>query len=580
MKIELLVVLVFASTATEAAHSEEKERRDPVTLRLCLPRDISGFDPARCADIYSNTAQTQIYESLLQYAYPERPYRLVPCLAEAMPEVSDEGKTYAFRIRKGVRFQDDPCFPGGKGRELEAEDFIYAIKRTADAKVRSVGWWMLDGSVRGLNEFHKASASRGPTDYDEPVEGLKAVDRHTLRITLTRPNPSILHALATVHASAIAREAVEHYGPAFARHPVGTGAYRLASWVKGSVIVFNNNHAFGLPPAGDRVPPFCDRVEVKIIESSEAQWSAFLKGDLDVTRVAKEWISEVDLEKRTVSPRLAELGVSLKVKPSLDVTFIAFNMDDPLLGGNKFLRQAMSLAYDAERQIRELRSGRAIPASGPLPPGLPGAVKAGSNPYRIADRRRALEKARALMEKAGYPGGQGLPVLTYQSIASATSRAFDRHFLECMKAIGVRIEVEENAWPDFLDKVKKRKAQVFGMAWVADYPDPENFLQLFYSSNGSPGSNASNYANPRYDRLYGRMAVLADSPERNELIREMVAILQEDCPWIFGVHRLNLALHHDWLSNYRIQEVGGGFFKYYRIDPARREKYRGKGERK
>ncbi|MBI3542424.1 MAG: hypothetical protein HY075_04005, partial [Deltaproteobacteria bacterium] len=198
-------------------------------LRTGVREKYKSLDPAHGQDYYSNTLIRRAYEGLLEYHYLKRPYVIEPLLAEGMPAVSRDGLTYTFKIKQGVRFQDDKAFPDGKGRELVASDFVYSFKRLADPKEASEGWWVLDGKIAGLNEWAEAARKTDKADYLAPVAGLQAPDAHTFVLKLTKPNPLILHSLTMPYTNVVAHEAVARYGKEFGSHPVGTGPFRLDS---------------------------------------------------------------------------------------------------------------------------------------------------------------------------------------------------------------------------------------------------------------------------------------------------------------------------------------------------------------
>ena len=204
------------------------------TLNLPVIVKLKTLDPALCSDIYCTREAGYVYEGLIGYHYLKRPYELIPRLAESLPTISKDRKVYLFKITPGILFQDDPCFKvtKGKGRELVAEDFVYSIKRIADSKNLSPGWWVFDGKVVGLNEWREAGIQSGATDYSLPIAGLKALDRYTLRIELKAPSEQFLYGLATQYGFVIPREAVEYYDKDLGRNPVGTGPYRLVRWVQ------------------------------------------------------------------------------------------------------------------------------------------------------------------------------------------------------------------------------------------------------------------------------------------------------------------------------------------------------------
>jgi ABC-type transport system substrate-binding protein len=602
----LLALLLLAG----CSEGEPFPGEEGMVLHIVSGANIKGFDTSQVGDVYSHRAQSLVYEGLLQYKYLERPYQVEPCLAEAMPEVSEDGLTYTFRIWKGVKFADDVCFDPEhmvpRTREITADDFVYSFKRIADKKNTSTGWWLLDGKIEGLNGFGERSGAPGPTDYDLNVPGLQAKDRHTLVLRLTEPYPQLLYILTMSYLACVAREAVAYYEDEFLNHPVGTGPYRLRRWVRNHELVFDRNPRFGegarpategvrddprrqypiVGEAGDeegglladrqKLLPICDQVVMYVITEDQPRWLNFMKGQLDYSGIPKDnFDAAINIDTQNLAPRMKEIGIKLWTYSSLNVTYTGFNMEDPVVGDvgtdeqkarNRALRRAMSLAFDAANQIKILRNGRGIPAMGPIPPGLEGFDPDIENPWRIQDYEKAIEKAKKLMEEAGYPGGKGLAPIVSESMAGTTSRQLDEFFINCMKNIGVEIKVNVNTWPAFIDKVNKKKAQIFSMAWLGDYPDAENFLQLFFGKNVSPGSNGANYVNPAFDALYEKARVMQPCAERTRLYKEAATIVIDDCPWIFGVHRKVFTLQQGWLKNFKPHDIASGTQKYYRVD--------------
>lgn len=567
------------------------------TYRGVLITNIKNFDPAVVQDQYSAMCQFQIYETLVEYKYLARPYDVQACLASALPEIADSGKVFLIHMRKGVEFADDACFPGGKGREVKAADFIYSIKRLCDVRTKTTGWWLFDGKVVGLDAFRKASEALPPLPeqwhpalYDQEVAGLRALDDTTLRIELTKPYPYFKYILAMPYAAVIPHEAVEHYGEDFLNHPVGTGPYLLKEWRRGLRLAFERNpkyhHGFypsegtaedsaeGLLADAGKPLPFIDRIEYNVFEEYQPMWLNFLRGNLDRSPIPKDNFGEAVTPDKAVRGELAGKGITLFQQKELDLTYTCFNFEDPILGKHKGLRQAMSLAEDGDRAIDLFYNGQAIRAQSPIPPGLFGYDSAFRNPFSRYD----TTAARALLAKEGFPGGKGLPEFEYLTIANSTNRQMGEHFAQCMARIGVKIKVATCTWPEFLDRLKQKKIQIIGAAWGADYPDPENFLQLLYGPNESPGENNANYKNAEYDSLYRRMAVMQDGPERLAKIKRMKDILAEDCPWIFDTHRLRALLIYKWMRNHRSHAVLDAPIKYYRIDaPLRRSLLGGEG---
>jgi oligopeptide transport system substrate-binding protein len=317
--------------------------------------------------------------------------------------------------------------------------------------------------------------------------------------------------------------------------------------------------------------PFVDRVVVDIFVERQPMWLNFLAGNLDLSTIPKDNFSSAVVSESSgqrLQEDLIRKGIRLAREPAMDVTHVTFNLGDPVLGKNKLLRQAMSLAYDEATFIDLFYNGRAIPAQGPIPPGISGHDPALKNPYRQFN----IAKAKELLAKAGFPGGTDLPVFEYATLADSTSRQVAEYFQKMMSVLGIRIRTSAYSWPQFQEVVRNRKAQLWEQAWLADYPDGENFLQLFYGKNVSPGPNDSGYSNPRYDQLYEKAIRLPDSPRRTAIYREMVGLLVEDCPWIFGSHRLSYVLTQPWMKNYKPNDFDHSRYKYYRVDPTRKKK--------
>lgn len=562
---------------------------------------IRSLDPIKAGDVASAHAIARIYEGLYEYHYLDRPYRVVPLLAEDMPDVSEDGLVYTIRIRPDIYFQDNPCFreTGGKGRKLTAEDFIYSIKRVADVKNASTGWWAFNDRIVGLNEFREASLDEGPTDYDRDVEGLQALDSHTLQITLTRPYPQLIWILTMHYACAIPREAVEYYGDEFMNNPVGTGPFLLNSWQRNYRIEFVRNPKWEetgrveyYPASGEPgdeeagllddagLPiPFLDRVVQYVVRDRSTQWLMFLRGQFEASGIARDNFDAVITEDRALTEDLVDKGVELLTAPSLTIFYYGFNMDDPVVGQsddpeqnrrNRKLRQAMAHAMNTDVWIAFFNH-RITRPTGPIPKGMAG-YREGEIPYPFD-----LDRARELMREAGYPEGRdpatGRRLQLTLELGSAESpevRQMVELFADFMSEIGIVIRPSYNNWPTFLDKIARGQAQMFQLGWVADYPDAENFLQLFYGPNRSPGPNHAQYRNEEFDRLYERARVMQDSPERTALYERMAEIVIEDSPWIFSQTPLDYVLRHAWLGNYKLHDFPYGMSKYFRIDTEKR----------
>src|SRR5258706_5114237 len=468
----------------------------------------TNFDPAFTSDLYSNNIIEEIFEARLTYRWLARPAKLKPATLEALPEITDEGKTYTLRLKKGIYFSDDPAFEGRK-RELTAADYDFAFKRLMDPKVSSPNLWLIEGRIAGLEETIAKARKDGRFDYDVKVPVIEVVDRYTLRIRLAKPDYNFLYILAMQNVGAQAREVVEKYGNDIGAHPVGTGAFRLAEWKRSSRIVLARNENFrelyfdAEPPPDDSLSqqlyaemkgkriPQLDRVEVSIIEESQPRWLAFLNNELDWINLPYEF-KNMAIPGEKLAPWLTKRGVRYIPTVEPVVTYLYFNMKDPVWGGytpDKIaLRRAISLAYNNAEEISLIRNGTAIEARSPIPPGV-----LGYDEKFTTGKTYDPAKAKALLDMFGFvdrdgdgwrdmPDGSPL-TLVYATGPSQLERLFLVLWKKNLDSVGIRMEPLIEKWPDLRKKSKLGKLQSWGLAWGADYPDGENFFQLLYGPN-------------------------------------------------------------------------------------------------
>jgi oligopeptide transport system substrate-binding protein len=583
------IAAVFALIGCRDSSSGEEPNE--MVLHHALYTKIAALDPGNIRDVYSIMVCSQIFENLYQYHFLKRPYVLVPLLAEDMPQVSDDLLTYTIKIKKGVHFQDDKCFPASKGRELRAQDFIFALKRIANIKYLSQNWSGYDNKIVGLDEFReytKGCKKMEDVDFSRPVEGLQTPDDHTLVIKLKKPWPQLVYALADISSSPIAKEAVDFYGKDITGHPVGTGPFKLKTWQRGSYIELVRNPAFRgelYPSEGEpgdaeagylddagKIMPFADKVVWTNIEEYQPAWFLFMQGKLDASVIPKDNYGEAITESRELTPKMKELNIRLETFLDPSTFWLGFNMQDPILGKNKPLRRAISYAIDREGFIELFFNGRDLVAHGLIPPLMDSYdpnVK--ENGYARYDP----EQARLLLKEAEKIYGGNLPVL---KIAMPGTGTFDHQlgqFLErSLTDVGLQVEVEYMDWPTYLQKINTRSEQMFCSGASASTPDSQDFLASFYSKYWAPGSNSFNYANPEFDKLYEKVEVMPQSPERCELYRKMELIVLEDCPAAFLNHRIGYVLIHNWYKNYKPHAFAYGLSKYRRVDLAERAAYK------
>jgi ABC-type transport system substrate-binding protein len=570
----------------------------PKTFRWAFLAAETGFDPVKISDLYSRYVTTHLFEALVRYDYLARPFKVRAEAAAAMPEVSADFRTYTFRIRPGVYFQDDPAFKGQR-RELVAQDFVYAIKRFFDPANASPNYAeMNDQGFIGLDELRQqALAKKTPFDYDKPVEGLRALDRHTLQIKLESPRPRLLFTLADSSLyGAVAREVVEFYGDKTMEHPVGTGPFRLATWRRSSQIVLERNPGFheafydAEPNADDaegqallqrfkgRRLPMIDRVEISIIEESQPRWLAFLNGETDLVTVPLEFANQA-VPNGKLAPNLAKRGIQMQRVVNPDRTLYYFNMEDPTVGGYSAdkvaLRRAIRLAIDVTREINGVRRGQAIPAQSMVAPGT-----FGYDPnYKTENSDYNVPRAKALLDMYGYvdrngdgwrdmPDGSPL-VIQYATSPDSLQRQFDELWKRNMDAIGVRVEFKPAQWPENLKAARAGQLMVWQLGYTASTPDVQDAMQLLYGP-GAGGQNLGRFRNERFDAIYDRMRSMPDGPERLALLDEANRIVTALAPHKYNVHRIVTDLAQPWIVGYRRPVFVSRFWQYLDVDESRR----------
>lgn len=570
----------------------------PKVLRYAMEVAETGFDPAQVPDVYSREIIDNIIEAPLRYDLLARPLKLRVATAAALPEMSPDFRELTLKLRPGIFFADDPAFHG-RARELTAEDYAYTLKRHFDPALHSVAYAdLLGDDILGLQALRERAQNRGqPFDYGAPVEGLRVLDRYTLRIRFGHPNPRFPLKLAeTVYAGAIAREVAEAYGDAIMEHPVGTGPYRLVQWRRSSFIALERNPRFRdefydeQPAAGDaagqaiatklhgRREPMIDRVEVSIIEEPQPSWLAYLGGAFDFTRMPYEFAATAAPDGR-LAPNLERRGMHLHQVVQPDVLYTYFNMDDPVVGGytpeRVALRRAIALGYDNDEEIRLLRKPLAIPAQGLLAP-----LVAGYDPaYRSAMSDYDPVRARALLDLYGYvdangdgwrerPGGGAL-VLHMATQPDSNARQLNELWQKKMAAIGIRLVFDRRPWPEQMKQARAGKLQMWTLGASSDEPDPEDLLMLGYGPDKGEG-NWSRFDLPEYNAAWRRVKDLPEGPERSAAIAQAQKLLLAWMPLKTHLHRVRLVLAQPWLVGYPANPFVNGFWRFLDIDAGRR----------
>jgi oligopeptide transport system substrate-binding protein len=569
---------------------------DPTkVIHHVFPAAETGFDPAGAQDLYSATIEQVIFETLLTYDYLARPSKLVPLTAEALPQITDNGKTYTLKVKKGIHFTQDPAFKGKK-RELIADDYIYSLKRLIDPKLRSPWAWLVEGKIVGLDELAEDAKKSGKFDYDKKIPGLEAVDRYTLRIRLKDTDYNLSYVLAHEPTSALAREVIETYADAGGRamsNPVGTGPYKLTQWVHSSKIVLDANPDFrgfvwdfkaGTDPEDQRIVaemkgkkmPQVGHIEVSIIEEDQARLLAFENGELDLMNMEGPLAPNV-LDGAKLKPEFTAKGVKLSRFVDPEITYAFWNMEDPVVGGMSkekiALRRAMAMAFNVDEEIKVIRNGQAVEAKFPIPPGV-----VGHDPSYVSSVKYDPVAANALLDKFGYKRGpdgwrtlpDGKPLLIrYYSRPDSLGRQQDEMWKKAYDSIYIQMVVQKEKFPEMLKLEKECKLMMRTASWIADYPDADNFMQLLYSKNIHQNNNAC-ATMPEYDRLYEQSIRMPDSPARDKLYHEMARIIETYAPWRLDMSRYRNMLVQPKVLGYKKHPILHSEWQYIDVDNAKK----------
>lgn len=593
------------------------------TLFSAFSAPPKTLDPVKAYSSNEMVFLGNIVEPPLQYHYLKRPYQLEALILTEMPTSSYDAVTnttsYRLHLRDDVAYAPHVAF-GAHKRFVTASDLAYAITRMAD---RTNGSPILDmmlplivGMPECVKQFDALAKTNTWRDYrNRQPSGVEIMDEHTLIIRIHGVYPPFVYWLAMPFFAPIPWEVDQYYAQPGMKEknqswswlPIGTGAYYLSENNPNRRMVLQRNPNFHadfypneaspalpnnvLEDAGKRLP-MVDRVVYALEKEAVPYWAKFLQGYYDASGVSSEVFDQaIQLDaqgKLSLTPVMQEKGMQLLSSVATSLSYLGFNMRDPLIGQEnpnaKYLRQALSIAIDYEEDIAIFLNGRGLVAQGPIPPGISGASQ-DCNPitHQLNGTqcvRRSLSEAKTLMAKAGYPDGldpnTGKALVLYYDTVS--TGADDKAQLDWMRKqfakLGIQLVIRATDYNRFQEKMRAGNAQIFTWGWNADYPDAENFLFLLVGSNAkveTGGENASNYHNKQFDALYAQIARLPDTAERRALIAKAVSIVREDAPWVFGVFPQNVSLFHGWVHNVYPNLMANNTLKYRRIDIEKRE---------
>ncbi len=510
-------------------------------------------------------------------------------------------------------------------RELTADDYVHEIKRLALPQLNSPILNLMSKHIIGLKDYAKKlqAINNSALNIDlrkYPLKGVKTLGRYHYRITIKGKYPPFLYWLAMPFFAPVPWEADAFYNqPGLKQknismdwYPIGTGPYYLSENNPNKQMVLSRNPNFHqeyypttgeptdlakgyLQDAGKRLP-FIDKFVFSLDKETIPRWNKFLQGYYDKSGISGDSFDQaIQLGpngKPELTPAMKKLGIQLQTTVNPALFYLGFNMHDSVVGGHsekaRKLRLAISIAIDYEEYIAIFLNGRGVPAHGPIPPAIFGFEKGQAGINHVVyfwdgkAKRKPLKVAKKLLTEAGFPGGinpkTGRPlILNYDATTSGSpdDKAHYNWLRKQFAKLGIKLNIRATLYNRFQQKVRQGGAQIFSWGWLADYPDPENFLFLFYGPNAKVkhgGENATNYQNAEYDKLFEKMRSLPNGPERQAIIKKMVALLRHDNPLVWGYHPINFTLSHQWNRPGKPHAIANNTLKYERLNPKLRSK--------
>jgi oligopeptide transport system substrate-binding protein len=521
----LFLILIFMITSCKSGRFENDGR---TVFRYNESAGITSLDPAFARDQANIWATNQLFNGLVQL---DENLKVKPCIAKSW-EISADGSSYTFHLRNDVFFIADEAFTGNKGRNVVANDFVYSLNRLLDDKLASPGAWVLK-QVR--NENNKNS--------------FLSLNDSTLIINLKAPFPPFLGLLSMQYCSVVPHEAVEKYGADFRRHPVGTGPFKFGMWKEGvKLVMLRNDNYFETGPDGPL--PYLDAVAVTFIVDKQSAFLEFIKGNLDfISGIDASYKDELLTNNGDLRSKYSS-RINLTKQPYLNTEYLGILIDTNYTAAAesplrlKLVRQAINYGFDRVKMIRYLRNNIGIAGTaGFVPAGIPwfDQKQVGGYNYNPA-------KAMHLLGKAGFPGGKGLPPIILTTNASYLDLC--KFIQSQLGEIGINLKIDVTPPATLREMIAQSKVSFFRGSWIADYPDAENYLSLFYSPNFCPaGPNYTHFSSAAFDKIYGECM-----HERNDSVRglkyiQLDKLLMEEAPVV--------VLYYDQVLRFSQNNISG-----------------------
>ena len=519
----LFVLCVALSSCRSADDNSTK-----TVFNLNLDEGLTSLDPAFCRNRNTIWMDNQLYNGLVQL---NDSLHTIPAIAKNW-DISADGLIYIFHLRNDVFFHDDAHFRGGVGRQVTAADFAYSFSRLIDPKVASSGSWIFSDKITGKEAF-------------------EAVNDSTFRITLKQPFAPFISMLTAQYCSVVPHEVVEFYGKDFRSHPIGTGPFKFKYWKEGETLVLLKNEKYWERDDNGAALPYLDAVQAGFIDDKQTSFLEFMKKKLDFLNDIDGSYRDDILTKTGHITQKYEGRFKLSTGPFLNTAYLGMLVDTNLaIVKNSPLRklkvrQAINCAIDKRNLIKYLRNGLATPGeAGFIPKGMPGFNEEAVNGYDYDP-----VKCRRLLAEAGYPNGKNMPVIqlnstvAYHNLIEYVQGELDR--------AGIKTNVEVVHGASLREMIAKNGINFFYGSWIADYPDGENYLSVFYSKNKIPfGPNYTGFNNKTFDRLYESSYHVKDDTLRHAIYQQMDNLIMEKAPVVVLYYDKRVNLYQNNISGY------------------------------
>ncbi len=544
------------------------------SLRMSLDDKIESLDPAKAFSDDSLFVSAQVLEPLYEYHYLKRPYEIQPLIADGPLQVSEKGLVLRIKMKKNIYYHSHQAFDGR--RELIAEDFVNQFKRLALDKLKSPGKGLFQGLIEGFDEYSQRVKNDWTNIPKTALSGVEAENKYTLKIKLKRSEKNIIFYLALNFLSPVPWEIVNYYKNELDHILVGTGPYIFKGYGHDHIDLekFQDYREDFYPTSGDRYAnvenllasskeriPFVNKVRFYITGSEEDRWKKFFNHEIDLLTVPKTYLPQLYDENGELLSEIKKKKVNLKQFPTLAKRWLAFNMRDPLVGKNKYLRKAIASAIDYSNYIKVLSLNTNLRANSILVPGISGYVPTKDFPFTYDP-----ELAKTYLKRAGFTSPASMPTIIYSTRGNQGINLAEAEFVKKqLEAIGLKVQIQILTFSEFLTKGRAGQLMFFTDNWLFDYPDSENILQLLVSTN-FPGINKSGYSNPEIDGLYKKLKETTNMDHRDRIIHQMEDIVYEDLPWIPMMYESSFVVHYPEVKNFRRSSIIRNYVKYLKIE--------------